>query len=113
MIDKLKNRATSESPVDIMKYFNFTTFDITGDLAFGEPFGSLASEEYNYWIANMFSKVRALSITSVLRAYGLPVMRIVDNIPALAKARNTHDNHTKEKTARRLKKKTDRKDFMR
>ena len=113
MISKLRKRASSDSRIDIMKYLNFTTFDITGDLSFDELFGSLESENYNHWIANMFDMLRLGSIIRVMNAYGLPVSKLFDMLPALAKARDAHDDYTKEKTARRLEKKTDRKDFIR
>jgi hypothetical protein len=43
----------------------------------------------------------------------VPVMKLVEIVPAMAKAENTHHSYTKEKMTRRLAKKTDRKDFMR
>jgi cytochrome P450 len=113
MISKLHNRAASGSPVDIMKYLNFLTFDITGDLLFDESFGSLQSENYDHWIANLFDMLRIGCIFLGLRSYGVPVMKLVEIVPAMAKAENTHHSYTKEKMARRLAKKTDRKDFMR
>jgi cytochrome P450 len=113
MISKLHKRAASGSPVDIMKYLNFTTFDITGDLSFDESFGSLESENYDHWIANIFGMLRLACIMIALRAFGVPVYMLFKTIPALSKAKNAHGDYTKEKTARRLAKDTDRKDFMR
>jgi len=97
----------------MMQYLTFTTFDITGDLSFDQSFGSLESEEYNKWITNIFDMLRVASIMRVMTAYGLPVMKIIDSVPALARARDAHDDYTKEKTRTRLEKKTDRKDFIR
>lgn len=113
MITKLKWRAATDSPVDMMRYLNFTTFDITGDLAFDESFGSLESENYNDWIANIFGFLWYNGLIQIMRAYGVPVMKLIDMVPALAKQRDAHDDYTKEKAARRLDKKTDRKDFIR
>jgi hypothetical protein len=113
MISKLRKHALSASPVDIVKYLNFTTFDITGDLAFDDSLGSLESEDLNQWVANTFAMLRVGAIMRVLTGYGLPMNKIIDSIPAMAKARDSHDDYTKLKTARRLDKKTDRKDFIR
>jgi hypothetical protein len=113
MITKLHKRAAANQPVDIMKYFNFTTFDITGDLMFDESFGSLESEDYNEWIANMFNSLRIGQYIHALMGYGFPILRIIANIPVLARDLEKHENHSKDKAARRLKKKTDRKDFIR
>jgi hypothetical protein len=34
--------------VNIVQWFNFTTFDLIGDLCFGESFNALKTEEYVY-----------------------------------------------------------------
>ncbi|CAO2647238.1 Nn.00g081600.m01.CDS01 [Neocucurbitaria sp. VM-36] len=115
MIEKLHKRARSEVPVDIMRWLNFTTFDITGDLAFDESFGALEAEDYNSWIANLFNLLRVASILHVVRDYpmlGMPLTKMLEKVPALRKAKYTHDNYTREKTERRLNKKTERKDFI-
>ena len=112
----MHKKAESTAPVDIMRWLNFTTFDITGDLSFDESFGSLEGEDYNSWIANVFNLMRFGSMLSVLRDYpilNMPVMMLFNTVPSLVEARYAHDNYTREKTARRLNKKTDRKDFRR
>lgn len=40
LITKLREKA-DDVPVDMAKFYNFTTFDIIGDLTFGESFGCL------------------------------------------------------------------------
>ena len=42
MITQLDKNCT-EQPGDVRDWYNFCTFDIIGELAFGEPFGSTAS----------------------------------------------------------------------
>lgn len=116
MIEKLHRHAQSKTPVNIMRWLNFATFDITGDLSFDESFGALDAEDYNSWIANLFGMLRVATMLRVIREYpivGVPVMYLLDTVPALLAARHRHNNYTKEKTARRLNKKTDRKDFIR
>lgn len=44
--------------IDAVAWYNYTTFDIIGDLAFGEPFGSLRSGEYHPWIAMIFQSIK-------------------------------------------------------
>lgn len=36
--------------VNLTAWFNFATFDIIGDLAFGEPFNCLAESRYHPWV---------------------------------------------------------------
>jgi hypothetical protein len=47
LMDKLHERA--DQKVDIVSWFNFTTFDLMGDLAFSESFHCLAESKYNPW----------------------------------------------------------------
>ncbi|KAK0627366.1 isotrichodermin C-15 hydroxylase [Immersiella caudata] len=39
-------------------WYNWTTFDITGDLIFGEAFGCLQSSKYHSWIEFVFGSVK-------------------------------------------------------
>lgn len=47
-----------QKPIDAVAWYNYTTFDVIGDLAFGEPFGSLQSGEYHPWIAMIFQSIK-------------------------------------------------------
>jgi cytochrome P450 len=39
-----------QAKLDVMSWMNFASFDIIGDLAFGESFGCLAESRYHPWI---------------------------------------------------------------
>lgn len=98
----------------MVRWINFTTFDIIGDLIYGESFDALESGEYHYWIKAIFGNLKAINFVRVLRAY--PV--IWKPCLALFKLRPPPEHadisrYTREKTQRRLKAKTDRKDIMR
>ncbi|KAI5458350.1 benzoate 4-monooxygenase cytochrome P450 [Mariannaea sp. PMI_226] len=47
--------------VDAVKWFNFLTFDIIGELAFGDTFGSLREGTPHFWIETVFSGVKAIT----------------------------------------------------
>ncbi|KAK4994695.1 hypothetical protein LTR16_007320, partial [Cryomyces antarcticus] len=47
-----------QAKVDVVKYYNFTTFDIMGDLTFGEPLHLLEGSEYNAWVSMIFAGVK-------------------------------------------------------
>lgn len=116
LISKLKAKAQADAEVDIMRYINFTTFDILGDLCFGESFGALESEQYNEWMAALFKGVKLFPLFRLFRQYpilGLPFWMLVKIFPQVLAARAKHDNYTIEKTAKRMERQTDRKDFMR
>jgi cytochrome P450 len=116
LIGKLSERAISDSQVDLTRWLNFTTFDIIGDLCFGESFGSLKNEDYNFWVANIFKGLKIARMFRVFRAYpivGVPIFCLLKLFPQLARARQKHEQYTIDKTARRLNAESNRKDFMR
>ena len=45
LIDQISQRFT-ETPGDMTQWYNYFTFDIIGELAFGEPFGCLEAGKY-------------------------------------------------------------------
>jgi cytochrome P450 len=60
--------ADPQSPFDIVKLLNFTTFDIMGDLCFGESLGLLQSADYSPWVSmllgafKMGARIRAITL---------------------------------------------------
>ncbi|CAG8422584.1 unnamed protein product [Penicillium salamii] len=71
LIVRLKDAAESGLPVDIVKWYNLTTFDIIGDLAFGEPFGGLENSQYHHWVATIFESVKLFPFIQLKDAYPL------------------------------------------
>ncbi|KAF2108459.1 cytochrome P450 monooxygenase-like protein [Lophiotrema nucula] len=115
LIEKLHKKTESNSSANLMRWLNYTTFDIIGDLCFGESFEALKNEDYNFWITNIFKGLKIARMFRVFRAYpivGVPLMSLLKLFPQLANARQKHEQYTIDKTARRLDVKTDRKDFM-
>lgn len=50
----------------MIRWFNYTTFDIIGDLAFGEPFGGLKSSKYDTWIQVMFNSIKSMAYLAAI-----------------------------------------------
>jgi hypothetical protein len=50
LIDRLSDQARQGNTVDLVEWFNIVTFDIIGDLAFGDPFNSLRDNNLHPWI---------------------------------------------------------------
>ncbi|EYE95238.1 cytochrome P450 [Aspergillus ruber CBS 135680] len=104
LIERLKGMAETGVPVDMVKWYNLTTFDIIGDLAFGEPFGGLEKAEYHHWVAMVFGFVKVISFVrlgdsypvafSLLKAFLLP--------KGLMAARQRQLDHAKSTVAKRL-----------
>ncbi|KAF2176727.1 cytochrome P450 [Zopfia rhizophila CBS 207.26] len=47
-----------DKPIDISKMYNYTTFDIMGDLAFGESLHMIENMKYTPWVATQFESIK-------------------------------------------------------
>jgi cytochrome P450 len=69
-IQRLHENCDGGSAVlDITAWYNFTTFDVIGDLAFGEPFGCLENSQYHSWVSTILSLARIGTIIQSLAQY--------------------------------------------
>ena len=64
---KYPNSESSARIIDLNEWMNWTTFDLIGDLAFGEPFGCLQQGDYHPWVALIFNSIKAVSITGAIK----------------------------------------------
>ncbi|CRL23879.1 Cytochrome P450 [Penicillium camemberti] len=108
-----ENIKSGTGTVDMLAWYNFTTFDIIGDLAFGEPFGCLRNSEYHQWVSIIMSTARYGAYTNVARR--LPGWKYI--IPLITPKhiilqKNTHVTLTKEKVRGRMTKSNERPDFF-
>jgi cytochrome P450 len=104
----LQRHAEKNQPIDIAKYFEFTTSDIISDFCFTESYGQLKADEQEPVIKAMhdFIPMRAkldsftptVQYILITRIMGIPQLKL------LAKAQ--------ELVRRRLEKATDQKDMM-
>lgn len=71
MIGKLRAElAKQETPhIDIKNWMNYTTFDITGDLMFGESFDCLKDSQLHPWIRLIFSSIKALAFAGAAKQF--------------------------------------------
>ncbi|KAJ3544836.1 hypothetical protein NM208_g1879 [Fusarium decemcellulare] len=105
-----------EAPVDMVQWFNFVTFDIIGDLAFGEPFGCLENGATE-WLLKLNQieeaqmQYRVLQHIPLLSRYA---RRIVDTLVAsdAVRGQDGHRKLTYEKVSRRVNNNASRPDFM-
>ena len=101
------------SAIDIKNWMNYTTFDITGDLMFGESFDCLKDNRLHPWIQLIFNSIKAISIAGIAAQF--PFLRVLLNamIPSEVKRKaEEHFNLAAQKVDRRLETKTTRPDFM-
>lgn len=117
LIGKLYDQARypEHCTVDLVSWYNFTTFDILGDLCFDESFGALAKGQYHSWVANIFRSLKYARMFRVFRAYpivGNVVFALFRLFPQATRAGAEHRALTAQKAEQRFERKTDRRDFM-
>lgn len=72
LIRRLHEKARSQdAPVEIGSWFDYCTFDIIGDLLFGEPFGCLQESAMHPWISMVFTHLRIGAIGIALSRFPL------------------------------------------
>lgn len=114
LFENFQKYAVAGTHLDLAKWFNFFSFDIIGDLSFGESFGNMERKEYHPWISTILSFFATQhNMAHFRRAYPLvesfigPVLRLfATNI--LAK----HHDFMRSQIAKRLALQPSRPDFI-
>ncbi|KAB8238163.1 cytochrome P450 [Aspergillus alliaceus] len=107
LMQRLRERTnlerTHKAEVDLARWFNFTTFDIIGDLMFAEPFDCLKSNQLHPWIHLIFSSLKAFTL-----------LNFQENLlpKSLVRQLLSHLDLCKQKADRRLEAGTSRPDFI-
>ncbi|KAI6778698.1 Isotrichodermin C-15 hydroxylase-like protein [Emericellopsis cladophorae] len=58
-VTKLRPFAQTGEPANMCDWFNFTTFDVIGDMSFGEPFGCLRDGVWHDWVSLITQTIKA------------------------------------------------------
>jgi cytochrome P450 len=114
LVSKIKGMAKSKphTPIDIVRWLNFTTFDIMGDLTFGEPLGLLEKSDYTPWAALIFQVLRAGTYIRVLKMSPIFNGILKVWIPSgLKKKRDEHFKFSIDRVNKRLENKSERPDI--
>lgn len=106
-IANLKGFAERDEEFNLVNWLNFTTFDIIGDLAFGEPFGCLDLGRFHEWVSMIYETVKAGAIEQATRRFapaGSLTQTILFNlIPKRIRGyRTEHLRRSREKCLKRL-----------
>lgn len=114
LISRLHRRIQSNRPtVDLVSWYNWTTFDLIGDLAFGAPFNCLRDESYHFWVSMIFENVKASSVFNEMKRYpGVMALAGLFMPKSLKEALDNHTNLTVERVEARIELQTDRSDFL-
>ncbi|KAF2460302.1 benzoate 4-monooxygenase cytochrome P450 [Lineolata rhizophorae] len=90
--------------LDMVSWLNFTTFDVMGDLVFGETFHQLETATYSEWVRLIFDGIYAVTMNRVIRHLVPTVHWIVNRLllRKLAAKREQHFGYASERVRRRL-----------
>ena len=70
LVRKLRERMeNNKTVVNIVDWCMFLTFDVLGDLAFGESFDCLSKSAFHPWVQNIFNSFKLGAILGALRLY--------------------------------------------
>jgi len=112
-IQGLADNAT-KGPLDMMTWFVWLTFDIIGDLSFGESFGCLEKQDYHPWIKAIRVNIERSPWFQALGYYPSVLKMLLRNLPpSVEKARMTDYNLARAWVQKRLERGSREKpDFM-
>lgn len=87
-------------PLDMVSWYTWTTFDIIGDLAFGEPFGCLNRARDDPWIDAVSHSFTWMPIINMIKYLGLN--KLTAMAAKLNKGQTEHQARTMQKLQRRM-----------
>lgn len=110
---QLRERAARGEVVDAAAWFNYLTFDVIGDLTFGEPFDCVRDGQFHPWISFIFSNLTNMMYAQIITTMGYLGAVIEMLVPKKVWAEAiSHAQATRDKVDRRLARTTDRSDFV-
>jgi hypothetical protein len=113
LIQRLREGSRDGNSVIISDWYNYTTFDIIGDLAFGEPFGCLEGSNYDAWIKSIFRSGQFGTILQTLSFYPSIKKALLSLVPkSMRDAQEQHKRLTKAKMLRRMERTEERDDLI-
>ena len=98
--------------INLVDWYNFTTFDIMADLTFGEPLHLLDRSKYSHWVSAIFGSIKMGTYEQVFRT--MPFVQSILNmaIPkSVVEKRKLHMSYSIDRVNKRLAVKTDRPDI--
>lgn len=115
LMDKLRDVAAAGAPADMVQWFNFTTFDLIGDLAIGKSFGCLNDSRYHEWVGGLWKSIKIGPYIRTMATY-TDVQRLMRVLApkSMKEARVKHEQYVRANAQERLDKGVmeERRDFL-
>ncbi|KAL4961628.1 cytochrome P450 [Aspergillus stella-maris] len=116
LIRQLGVHGSDREGLNIVKWFNLTTFDIIGDLAFGETFGGLEYQKFHFWITLVTKSLRQGVVADTMSRFPLLAGCITYLVPGILQSSiedsRKHEAHTMALVERRMRNPSPRPDFL-
>ena len=99
--------------IDVVRWYNFTTFDIIGDLGFGESFDCLKKSEYHAYVAIISPSFKEYVLRASLQFYPKLAWLINQHVPKSTRNKQQQlSAMANDKLNRRLRSEKTRSDFI-
>ncbi|KIW03534.1 uncharacterized protein PV09_05295 [Verruconis gallopava] len=100
-------------PINLVEFFNWTTFDVLGELAFGEPFNSLKNRKTDSWISIILDSIKFNAWdVAIWKLPIVPYFQYWLTPKHIREGGIRHAIESKEKILKRAEKGSDRIDFV-
>ncbi|KXL43990.1 hypothetical protein M433DRAFT_76371 [Acidomyces richmondensis BFW] len=104
--------ADPEHKFNMVNQYNYTTFDIMGDLTFGEPLDMLENGDYHPWVAAIFANFRFGTILHCIVYYPILLHTLKMFVPpSIREKQKLHKEFSHARVDRRLEKRDARPDI--
>jgi len=117
-MDRFKGHCQEETdgtvrskPLDMTAWYNWSTFDVIGELTFGDSFQCLESASYNPWIAAIIGTTTASPFILAMKHLGLERLMIF-LMKHFMRPRREHHKRTREKLLKRISMDDQREDLI-
>ena len=102
-ISRLQKQARAGGVIEFIKWYNFITFDVIGDLVFGEQFHCLQEKQYHPWVLIVCNYINAIGLLQTSNFYPVLKALMIRCIPeSVLREQRFCDQMTKEKVHERL-----------
>ncbi|KAI1017797.1 hypothetical protein LB504_003823 [Fusarium proliferatum] len=113
MMKKLREVSSGGQSVEMTQWLNWATFDMAGDLIFGESFDCLEKAQYHPWVKLLYKHIEGFAVSTALIRYPFADTIIKFMTPKhVAQDIKAHSDFTKAQVGKRMAYENPRPDFM-
>ncbi|KAI1123506.1 cytochrome P450 monooxygenase-like protein [Nemania abortiva] len=103
MVATVRRLSDEGRPIDMVKIYNLTTFDIMAELVYNESLGLLEASEYTPWVEMVFKSISFLPLIQLLEYY--PALKVIFQMlepKSVQEMRISHHKYSADRLDKRL-----------